>query len=313
MNKKEIGGHKKDAEGNCGQDAVLESEIKRLLAARSALAPPIRPSSQDVEWFSQRLSAWDAVRVLILGLTSELVDLAVRNQALRVVVMDWHAPQFAAICRVSSENWTSVEQLVNDWRRFVPELEKSLDVVLGDGCLNFVAFPQEWEQVLLHIRRYLIPGGVVLLRLAFQPEEHIKIDSYLDETLSRFDAECPVLESRQRLELMRRIISEIRLLIVIESASMEGTVDFNRRMHLIRSVCDELERRYSRYREWEEVRAGFPPEVIKGTGLRAIKGLPRWKQAVDLFERCGFTVTEVRESGTRPVPGAMILFAARCT
>jgi hypothetical protein len=288
----------------------LDSESRMLLAIWNAQAPPIRPSAKDVEWYAQGWNAREGLRVLILGVTPELVDLALRKNASRIIAMDWHEPYFHAMRCLGCEDWTRVEGLLNDWRIFVPELEGNLDTVLGDGSLTMLTFPQEWEQVLTDIRRYLVPGGRLVFRLPFQTEESFDLDIYLKETLSNFDARCGGVEPEQRLGMLREMISEIRIAFGLASSRNSGDVDFNHRADLVRLFHTELTARYGHLKEWDIVRVGMPPEEDIRKGKRTGKAVPQWKAAADLIEACGFCMKSVKCSGTRPVPAVMRLFVA---
>jgi len=282
-----------------------ESEIQRLLGVWRALGPPLRPSPEDVEAFSQNWIAGEGLRVLILGVTPELVDLAVRKKSSRVVAMDYSRPAFSAMRMLGRENWDLVEALRNEWQNFMPELEGALDIILGDGSLTMLAFPAEWEQILKDTHRYLVPGGRMILRLSFQPEEAFNLELYMKETFSRFEHECAGAGDDQRLKLFRDLISEMRIAFGVASAGRNGVVDLNRRAEFVRRFHTEFAARYSHWKEWETVRVGMPPESEVRYSGKTGKAVPSWKAAVSLFERNGFAVAGAKESGIRPAPGVM--------
>jgi SAM-dependent methyltransferase len=285
-------------------------EIQRLLSVWRALGPPLRPSPEDVEAFSQNWKAGEGLRVLILGVTPELVDLAVRKKSSRVIAMDCSRPAFTAMRIFGRENWDRVEALPNEWQIFLPDLEGTLDMVLGDGSLTMLAFPAEWEQILKNTHRYLGPGGRMILRLPFQPEEPFNLEMYMKETFSRFDHECAGAGDDQRLKLFRNLISEMRIAFGVASAGRNGVVDLNRRAEFVRRFHTEFAARYGHWKEWETVRIGMPPESEVRYSGKTGKAVPSWPAAVGLFERHGFAVAGVKESGIRPAPGAMRFFIA---
>ena len=288
----------------------LSPESQRLLAVWNALAPPIRPSPREIESYARCWTGGAGARVLVQGMTSELVDLAIRRGASRVSGMDWREAMFPAMRCLGKEDWSQVENIVCDWRTFIPQLEGALDLVLGDGSLTMIAFPEDWERVLQILQRYLVPGGRAVLRLAFQLEEDFDFGSYLGKTLAHFDRECAKATPVQRAGLLRGLIAEIRLAIGLGSAGQTGAVDLGRRADLTRLSCTELTARYSHWTEWETLQVALPSEENARKGIRTGKGVPRWEAARQLLEACGFRVRHVEWTGTRPAPGAMRLFAA---
>ncbi len=276
----------------------LDSEGQRLLAVWNASAPPVRPSDNDVELYAQSWKGGKGSKVLIQGVTPELVDLALRQKASRIVAMDQSRSAFPAMRQLGCLDWTQVEICHNDWRVFVPALKEKLDLVLGDGTLTLLVFPAEWEQVLDCTRRYLVPGGRIILRLSFQPEEPFDIDLYMKETLSCFDRKCSAAKPEQRLGLLREVISEIRIAFGLATAGASGVVDLHRRAELVRFFHAEFNARYGHWKEWEIVRIAMPPEVEVRKGNRVGKGVPRWSAAVDVIEACGFRIAVL--NGRKP-------------
>jgi SAM-dependent methyltransferase len=287
-----------------------DSEVRRLLAVWNVAAPPIRPSSEDIEWYAQNWKAGEKLRVFIQGVTPELVDLAMRKNASRIIAMDWHRPFFSAMRKLGRQDWGRVEELLNDWRKFVPELGGNLDMVLEDGSLIMVVFPSEWELVLKDIHRYLAPGGRIIFRLSFQPEEPFDIELYMKERLSRVDEECSGAGPEERLRIFWEAISEMRIAFGVASAANAGVVDLCRRAELVHCFHSEFTARCGHWREWEIARVAMPHEAEIWKGNKAGKAVPCWKAAVDLVQACGFRVNDVKWSGIRPVPGVMRLFAA---
>lgn len=292
------------------QDLSLDPEVRRLLGVWNALAPPLRPSPQDVEFYARGWKNREGSRVLIQGVTPELVDLALRKKAARIITMDCSRPHLSAMRLLGREDWTKVEELQNDWRVFVPALEGNLDLVLGDGSLTMLAFPAEWESVLRDIRRYLVPGGRIVFRLSFQPDSPFDIDTFMRETMSGLDARCSRARPDQKLQMLREAVSEIRLAFGLASAGSTGAVDLVRRAELVHLFHSEFAARYGHWKEWDLVRIGMPSEVAIWKQNQAGKAVPQWNAAVELTEACGFRLKSLHRLENRPAPGVMRLFVA---
>jgi SAM-dependent methyltransferase len=287
----------------------LTPESRKVLDVFSALAPPLRPAPEEIAVAARWWNTGPGARVLVLGATPELVDLALQKGASRVIAMDWQAPVFPAMRRLGRENWEQVESLVSDWRTFVPELEGALDLVVGDGSLTMVPFPEDWETVFRHLWRYLVPGGRVFLRLAIRLEEPFDFDPYLDRTLARFDAECAGATAAQRAALFRGLSAEIRLAQGFGSADAFGVVNIERRVILVRRGNMELTKRCSHWEEWPTLRKSLPTEEEVRQGILTGKGVPRWEDLVRWMASWGFALLHMECPGTRPAPRAMRVFA----
>jgi SAM-dependent methyltransferase len=287
----------------------LHPDSRRLLGVWNALAPPLRPSVDDIAWYAQASQNLRGLGVLIQGFTPELVDLALRNNASRVIAIDRDKPLFPAMRLLGHQDWILVEERYDDWRIFLPELEGKLDVVFGDGSLTLLAFPEEWKQALHHIYRYLVPGGRMVLRLSFQPEENFDLDLYVKETLRRLDAKCPALNPEQRFEMLREVVSEFRIAFGLASAGNTGSVNLQRRAELVHFFHTEFASRYGHWKEWERARVAMPAVEAIRDGSEAGKAVPHWETAIAVIESCGFRMKDAQWSGSRPAPGVMRFLA----
>ena len=293
-------------------ETPFEAELNRVARVWGVLKSPLRPSTEDVKWFARSIQPGDGLRVLIQGATPELVDLAIRKRVSRVLSMDWHEPFFRAMQKLGVEDWGKVEYLRNDWRSFVPDLEGSLDVVLGDGSLTMLAFPSEWEEVLESIHRYLVPAGRLILRLPFQPEEPFDLEPYMKGTISRFEADCAGANSEQRFAMLRDIISEFRIAFGLASAGTDGVVDLNRRAELVHYFHTEFDARCGRWEEWKAAKVAMPTrdDILGQTNKLAGRAFPFWRPVVELVRKCGFNLIQTEWSGNRPASGVMRFMAA---
>ena len=53
-----------------------------------------------------------------------------------------------ALRRLASEDWARVELVVGDWREPQAAWSSTFDLVLCDGGLMFLPFPDDWRTVL---------------------------------------------------------------------------------------------------------------------------------------------------------------------
>jgi SAM-dependent methyltransferase len=130
------------------------------------LGPPLRPSAQDVAFYTDAIQRWSgsggAPRALILGVTPELyqlpwpagADVLATDQTQDMIDAVWPGPRGAVIRA--------------DWKA-LPLGDSSRDVVLCDGGLQLLAYPHGLEELATSLRRVIAPGGIFVVRLFVPP------------------------------------------------------------------------------------------------------------------------------------------------
>lgn len=198
--------------------------------------PPLRPTQEDIGL------CWDAVqewvwrrgtpRVLLLGVTPELyllpwpkgTDFQAVDRTQAMIDGVWPGPKEAVQCA--------------DWREFdLPN--GSRDVVLCDGGLHLLAYPQEQHKLVEVLRRILSDEGLCIFRLYVPPPQRESPDAVLKELLDGSISSLNILKLRLGMALM-------------ESAS-EG-VELGRVWRAIHAAAPDLEEL--------ALRIGWPVEHI---------------------------------------------------
>ncbi|HEY5565434.1 MAG TPA: class I SAM-dependent methyltransferase [Rhodothermia bacterium] len=147
----------------------------------SQVGPPLRPSLEDLRFVEQAVNRkndrTDPFRVLILGVTPELYELPWPDET-EVVSADhtaamideiWPGPPGTA----HLTEWTSL-----------PFATDSHHIVLCDGGLHLVKYPDGSRQLAQEVRRILLPGGLCILRLFLPPRKRESVDSVLTDLLA---------------------------------------------------------------------------------------------------------------------------------
>ncbi len=130
------------------------------------LGPPLRPCPEDIAVVTSEVAAWAdgrAVELLVLGVTPELVALALPAGSTRLAV-DREPAMIDTVFRPAPDR----RALVGDWRA-LPLPAGSIDVAVGDGCATLFAFPDEYRAFAAELARVVRPGGLVVLRLFVAP------------------------------------------------------------------------------------------------------------------------------------------------
>ncbi len=134
------------------------------------LGSPLRPVAEDVAFFERALREWCAAhpgakpRALILGVTPELYRLPWPDPAL-VRAADRTPAMIAHI-------WPgpAAHVIQADWRE-LPLPDASLDVVVCDGGLHLLDYPQGQSQLARTLARLIAPGGLFVVRLFVPPPQ----------------------------------------------------------------------------------------------------------------------------------------------
>jgi len=141
---------------------------------------PLRPSPEDVSFSEQAVGAWRGQgtppRVLLLGVTPELYRLPWRegtdflavDRTMEVIDAVWPGRRDAARC----EDWLEMK---------LPAASR--DIVLCDGGLNLLAYPDEQQRLASILREVLAEEGLCILRLFVRPAERETRDAVLGDLM----------------------------------------------------------------------------------------------------------------------------------
>lgn len=123
------------------------------------LGPPLRPTAEDMAVVAGQLRG---SRGLLLGVTPEVAALPWAGALLAVdrsqpmIREVWPGPAGASV-------------VCADWR-WLPLASGRFDLVVGDGCASVFAWPGEYRALGAEMRRVLVAGGRLVLRLFTSPE-----------------------------------------------------------------------------------------------------------------------------------------------
>ena len=104
--------------------------------------------------------------MLVLGVTPELCSLTTLA-GMRVIAMDRSREMIRAVWPGPLHRGDSA--VCGDWRR-LPFSDTSVDVVLSDGCLSTLSFPEGYMEVCAELRRVLAENGRCVARCFVQAE-----------------------------------------------------------------------------------------------------------------------------------------------
>jgi hypothetical protein len=115
--------------------------------------------------------------VLVMGVTPELCGLPL-NPNSRVIAVDKTMDMIRAIW--PSRTRRHDEVVCADWRQ-IPLANSSVNLILGDGCLNILPYPSGFLILCAEFRRLLRPNGAWLVRCFVQSEPRETVQHVLTE------------------------------------------------------------------------------------------------------------------------------------
>lgn len=275
--------------------------IERTRESWELTTEPIRPCAADLVHMSRQIAKRFArPRVLILGMTPELVDMAYEAGASRVAVIELRSLGLAAYKALARQGFEAIN---GDWRDFHPQCEGAFDIVLGHGPFIFLAFPEDWSKTLAVVRRYLVPGGALIVRHFLVPPQGFPFAPNYDRLVAEFDARAGDAEGDARIAEFMRMVTILRASAILGATRPDGVVDQAELDRIMASIQSGLERRYGSEPAWDLMRDEFGFPTAAGYGSVRPLAAPRLDQVRPVLEAAGLRVTDVTMIGEQPLPG----------
>jgi SAM-dependent methyltransferase len=172
------------------------------------LGSPLRPVDQDAGFCEDAVMEWNllngAPRVLILGVTPELyrlswperTDIIAADSKPSMIDNVWPGPQNAA--------------LLTDWLDLdLPE--GSRDIVLCDGGLHLMSYPDEQRQFFRVLSRIISDDGLLIIRLFTPPPKQESPDAILEDLLAGKISNLNIMKLRLGMSIMENYEEGVEL------------------------------------------------------------------------------------------------------
>ncbi|MFT3806599.1 class I SAM-dependent methyltransferase [Arenimonas sp.] len=136
--------------------------------------PPLRPPAGDVAAMQRAIDTLGrAPRAVVLGLTPEIVgcdwpegtELSAVDHSPAMMRMLWPPMRAPANARAMLANWCAM-----------PMPDRSVDVVVGDGCYVVFGFPDGYRSLTREVHRILRPSGRFVIRVFLRPDRRETLD-----------------------------------------------------------------------------------------------------------------------------------------
>ncbi len=146
----------------------------------AALGPPLRPSSEDIRSFEDALANWTAnhpyggLHAILLGVTPELARIRWPDATSLIAVDNSLAMAQTVWPGNVAKRWV----VCGDWLA-LPRPESSCNIIVGDGAINCLRFPDGFRALAKKVRDTLSDDGILALRCYVQPDIQEQPDDVL--------------------------------------------------------------------------------------------------------------------------------------
>ena len=170
----------------------------RVARQWKGIGPPLRPVAEDNGFYTAAIDTWVQAngppRVLLLGVTRELyllpwpqgTDFLAVDRTPAMIDAVWPGPKDAAYCA----DWTTMA---------LPG--GSRDIVLCDGGMELLRYPQELQRLVCILRRVLSEGGLCILRLYVLPSQRESPETVLRDFVQGRVSNVNILKLRLGMAL----------------------------------------------------------------------------------------------------------------
>jgi SAM-dependent methyltransferase len=184
------------------------SHWSRVAQVWRQIGKPLRPSEQDTAFLEAEIALWagahGAPRVLILGVTPELYHLP-WPQGTKLIAVDRTQNMITAIWPGSAS-----DAICSDWQRMSLE-DSSRDIVLCDGGIHLMSYPEEQRAFVQTLQRVVSPGGLCLFRLFVPPEKQERTEDVLEDMLTGKIRDLNILKLRLGMSLLEDVNEGVAL------------------------------------------------------------------------------------------------------
>jgi hypothetical protein len=243
-------------------------------------------------------------RVLILGATPELVEMALELDAERVLAIDRWAVVGDAMHQLRSRDWDQVELVSGDWLEDRPELHSSFTYVASDGGPLFLTYPDEWERLFPLVRRYLEPGGRFVAKCWAQSPGSPSYEELVPQLIAEFEG------GTRTKDEFRRLLSELRVAAFLGGVRPDGSFDQELQIERLDSLLSELEARFPDPEQVEISRAALLHIARSRPGTTDIVTGVEFDRAERLLRESGFTDCRHFPLPDPPVPNSSYMWVA---
>jgi SAM-dependent methyltransferase len=263
-----------------------EKRVRRIVDSWRIVGSPARPDAAQVEVFRSAVKA--ATRVLVMGTTPELIDLLLDKAVDRITAVERDPDTIEAMRRLATRDWAGVELVPGDWLDPRPAWRSAFDLVLCDGGLIFLPFPDDWRAVLTVVGSYLRPGGRFVTRISSVSSSQVGFQEHYARALAAFDSERTPLGPEQQERRFIELLAQVRGMCRYGAIDPEGRVRLDLVDEARRWMARDLGTRYPEFAHILQMTYGRP--TLAGPDGTSIVAMPSLERVRAEMTACGFDV-----------------------
>lgn len=291
------------------REKLSEFKYNAAVAEKSAWAwkrvsVPLRPGADGLSIYRKELESLSKRRVLVLGSTPELVDLAVALGSARVVSMELDAETIIAMKSLSKEDWEGVELICGNWLDQRKEFEGDFTFVCSDGGPMFLTFPDQWQRLFEVVHSYLALGGKLVTKAwnihGKGPDYH----DYYAQQVDAFESRRSSLTPDAQVEHFRDMVTALRAAVWLGTSRGNGLLNPEPALKRSNWTLGKLLNQYpeERFREYTE--ASFEcVSPAKNPSMREVSD-PSYSMVKPLLDEAGFGSKAIAMPSYPPHPEA---------
>jgi hypothetical protein len=222
---------------------LSEERISMFKSVWENLRVPVRPGIEGLDLYRQQMELYDEKHILILGATPELVDLALELDATTITSIERNPEIMEAMKRISEKSWDRVQMVPADWLKKNDAFAGKFNIVVCDGGLLFLKFPEQWELLFSHVKNYLVDGGRFVAKEWAEPVSGLDYASSKQELLNKY-LNNGYSYAGDPLEAFKIFVSELRLMVFYGATNEDGSFDQPLIIDRLNTLIPELEEQF---------------------------------------------------------------------
>ena len=153
-----------------------------MASSYAALGSPLRPVREEIQFMEEAVAGWAAwhsrtPRAVLIGVTPDIAQMAWPAET-TLTAVDSSLTMASALW---PPNGPARRRLIcGDWRS-LPLRRGSADIVIGDGSINCLRYPDGFRLLAAEVSGVLGDDGLLVLRCYIQPEQQEQSDQVMAE------------------------------------------------------------------------------------------------------------------------------------
>ena len=285
-------------------------QAKHFANVWGKLTAPVKPSEDGLRIYREEAERFSDKRILILGATPELVDMAVESGAEKIVSIERFPGVVAAMRQLGKKDWSSVDMVIGNWLEDRPDFHSAFNCILCDGGLLFLEYPAQWGQLFRIVRTYLEPDGVFVAKEWAEPPGIWDYDRMLQDHVAAFKEEASRLNLEQKHRAYIKLLSELRIIVFVNATQDDGSFDQDLLIERSDRLIEKFEKEFPDNSMIGITHAAFKYLARSQPGTTDTVAGVRYDRTSELLAQNGFE-SRYFPLPDPPIPDSNYMFAAK--